>query len=499
MKKKNRKSLNDFEQKNQKNLSKNLYQLENSNKHYLYATINLYDSIETNNKENTKENYIFHTNGNISIKSKKYIENQNIQTSIINNKKAIDCNGKNKKKIFELKKMNIYSKISNFKKYYFRIKKENEVIMRKEENKEDTKEEKKDKDNDCERPEDISDYINIDNIDEEDYNYYKTLNGKIENEAIEEVEEAKEASELRQSSDFYNNISNSKSNPKKNLKDIWIKKNIYQKKESNKKDEYNNSLFSKYITFKKKEMYNKNNKIISKIGYKKSIKNISLYKNSLNSNVSKNSNAHKNEMNFEISDCYFNKSDVDNSIFKKNYYIIKETGFKNRTSNNSNKNYDIYLKNRANENLKLEYNRQREILLKSKNMRKLDKNENTSQTVPNLKKYYNNKNKENRDMINFTEKINKNYINGNKERLEKYLNKNKYYEESKFKLMKSMIISKVYYSKRNELYGKRNKYSKLFDSKDKTNKLNKTNDRIKVPIKIYNNYFNNNDKNQAKK
>jgi hypothetical protein len=365
----------------------------------------LYDSIETNNKENTKENYIFHTNGNISIKSKKYIENQNIQTSIINNKKAIDCNGKNKKKIFELKKMNIYSKISNFKKYYFRIKKENEVIMRKEENKEDTKEEKKDKDNDCERPEDISDYINIDNIDEEDYNYYKTLNGKIENEAIEEVEEAKEASELRQSSDFYNNISNSKSNPKKNLKDIWIKKNIYQKKESNKKDEYNNSLFSKYITFKKKEMYNKNNKIISKIGYKKSIKNISLYKNSLNSNVSKNSNAHKNEMNFEISDCYFNKSDVDNSIFKKNYYIIKETGFKNRTSNNSNKNYDIYLKNGANENLKLEYNRQREILLKSKNMRKLDKNENTSQTVPNLKKYYNNKNKENRGVINCLEKI----------------------------------------------------------------------------------------------
>jgi len=508
MRKKNYKNLNIFEQK--MNQSKNLYHQINNNKHYFYATINLDDSIETNN-ENTKENYIFHINGSIPINSKKYLKNQNIQTSTLNNKRSINSGEKNEKKIFELKKMNIYSKVTNFKKY-FRSKNQNEIIMKKEENKEDTKEEKKDKDNCFERPEDISDYINIENFDEQDYNY-KTLSGRIENEAIEEVEEAKEASELRQSSDFYNNISGSKSNPKKNMKDIWIKKNIYQKKDSNRKnkDKDNNSLFSKYLIFNKKEMNNKNNKIISKIGYKKSKKNISPYKSSIYSNISINSNDHKNATNFEIPDYCFNKSDRDNLIFKKNNHL-RESDYKNRTSNNSNKNYNIYLKGRKNEYLinkdgnkikriiiKLEYNNQREISLKSKKVRKLDKNKNTSQTVPNLKKYYNNKNKENGDMINCMEKIIKNYSNGNKVRVEKLENKNKCYEESKFNLMKSMKISKDYKNKRNEFYETNNKYCKLFYSRDKTNKLNKTNDRIKVPIKIYNNYFNNDDKTRVKK
>ena len=244
------------------------------------------DSIEKNNNENTKENYVFHSNGNISLKSKKYFKDQIEQTSTLYNKRPLNNRQKNKKKIFELKKINIYSKISHFKTYYLGSKFGNEELMKKEENKEDIKEEKKDKENGCERPEDISDYISIDNIGEQDYNNYKTLSGKIGSEAIEEVEEAKEASELRQSSEFYNNISSSKSNPKKNMKDIWIKKNIYQKKDSNNKNEDNNSLFSKYLTFNKKEMNNKSNQIISKIAYKKSKKNISQYKKTLYFNVS---------------------------------------------------------------------------------------------------------------------------------------------------------------------------------------------------------------------
>lgn len=518
MKNKNSKDLNSFEQKNQNILQKNLYHQINKNKHYFYATINLDDPNESNNQENSKENYIFHTNGNLPIKSKKYLKNQNVQISSLNNKKPINRRDKNDKKIFELKKLNIYSQVSNFKKY-FRSQNPNKIIMKKEENieeaKEETKEEKKDKEIGFERPEDISDYINIDNlenIDEQDNKKYKTLSGKIENEAIEEVEEAKEASELRQSSEFYNNISGSKSNPKKNMKDIWIKKNIYPKKETNKKNQDNNILFSKYLTFNKKEMNNKNNKIISKIGYKKTKKNLSPYKSILNSNVSINSNEHKNTMNYEIPDYCFNKSDRDNLIYKKNYHIIKENDYKNRTSNNSNKNYSIYLKNRKNEYLinkdgnkikkiiiKLEYNKQREISLKNKNIRKLDKNKNTSQTVPNLKKYYNNKNKENKDMTNCMEKIIKNYININKIREENLENKNKYNEENKYKLIKSMKITKDYHTKRNEFYETNNKYCKLFYSRDKTNKLNKTNDRIKVPTKIYNNYFNNDDKIRIKK
>ena len=514
MKKKHAKAINDFEQKNQMNQQKNLYHRKNNNKHYMYATINLEDSIETNNNENIKENYIFQTNGNIYIKSKEDSKNQNVQTSTLYNKRPINSKDKNEKKIVALKTMNIFSKVSNYKNNNFRNKNENEVLMREEENKEVKKEEeKKDKDNNgCERPEDISDYINIDNFDEEDYNNYKTLNGKIENEAIEEVEEAKEASELRQSSEFYNNISGSKSNLKKNKNDIWTKKNIYQKKGSNKKIEDNNSLFSKYLTFNKREIYHKSNKIISKIGYKKSKKNICSYKSSLNSNITINSNDHKNTMNFETPDYFFNKSNRDNLKFKKNYHIIKEADYKNRTSNNSNKNYNIYLKNKKNEYLnnkegnkikniilKFDYNKQREIRLKSKNMRELDKNKKSSQTVPNLKKFYHNKNKENRDMINCLEKIIKNNNNGNKGRVEKLENKNINYEESKFKLMKSMKISKDYHTKRNEFYEISNKYCKLFYSRDKSNKLNKTNDRIKVPIKIYNNYFNDDDKTRDKK
>lgn len=495
MKKKNIKSLNlnSFEHKNQ---PKNLYHQSNNNKQYLYATINLDDSIENSNCENNKDIYIPKINGRISLKSKTYLKNYNSQaSSTLNNKRSINIKEKNEKKIFELKKLNIYSKVPNFKKDFIG-KKQDKIIMKKEENKDETKEEKKDIDNRCERPEDISDYIDIVNIDEQDYNNYKTLSGKIENEAIEEVEEAKEASELKQSPEFYNNISGSKSNTKKNMKDIWFKKDIYQKKESSKKNEDNKSLFSKYLTFNKKGMNNKSNRIISKLGYKKSKKNISPYKSSINSNVTINSNDHKNIMNFEMLDYYFNKSDRDNLIFKKNFHIIKENECKNRTLNNSN-NFNIYLKNIKNEYLiskdgeklkkiiiKLEYYKQREIPLKSKNMRKLTKNKNTSQTVPNLKKYYNNKNKENRDMINCMEKILKNYINGNKARVEKLENKNKYYEERKIKLMKSSKIPKDYHSKRNEFYETSNKYSQLFYFRDKESKLNKTNDRIKVPIKI---------------
>ena len=106
---------------------------------------------------------------------------------------------------------------------------------------------------------------------------------------------------------------------------------------------------------------------------------------------------------------------------------------------------------------------------------------------------------ENRDGINCLKKIINIYNNGNKERTENSENKYIFFEESKFKSMKSNKISKDYHIKRNEFYGTSNKYCKLFYSGDKSNKLNKTNDRIKVPIKIYNNYFNDDDKTRAKK
>ena len=89
--------------------------------------------------------------------------------------------------------------------------------------------EKENKEINYEKPEDISDYININ---EQENDNYKNLNDKITNEAIEEVEEAKEASELKQqSSEIYNNLSQSikfKKNVKNFLFTILETKQIKQ-------------------------------------------------------------------------------------------------------------------------------------------------------------------------------------------------------------------------------------------------------------------------------
>ena len=99
------------------------------------------------------------------------------------------------------------------------------------------------------KPEDISDYLNID---EKEYvNNYIIKNKKITNEAIEEVEEAKEMSGLKQPSDILSPQSN-KNKSKiiikniKPLKNIVIKKKIKRRK-WNKQSNFRNSKFSNII------------------------------------------------------------------------------------------------------------------------------------------------------------------------------------------------------------------------------------------------------------
>ena len=87
------------------------------------------------------------------------------------------------------------------------------------------------------KPEDISDYLNID---EKEYvNNYIIKNKKITNEAIEEVEEAKEMSGLKQPSDILSPQSN-KNKSKIIIKNIKPLKNIVIKTKNNKNSNLKN-------------------------------------------------------------------------------------------------------------------------------------------------------------------------------------------------------------------------------------------------------------------
>ena len=99
------------------------------------------------------------------------------------------------------------------------------------------------KNEDKQKIEDISDYININEI--KKITSYKNIEKNIANEAIEEVEEAKEMSMLKQPSELMNHVLNSKSSIKKSdineNKTDYLKKKFYKIKSKNKP----NKLFLK--------------------------------------------------------------------------------------------------------------------------------------------------------------------------------------------------------------------------------------------------------------
>lgn len=371
-----------------------------------------------------------------------------------------------------------------------------------------------------EKPEDISDYINMD---EKDYNnYYKDLNGKITNEAIEEVEEAKEVSELRQSSEFFNNISNSKSSNKSNK--ILSIKDIENKKDG--KEKFINR-FNRCLTSKNEEKLNGKKKVISKKGNKKKEKNNSLNINMFNSNdslrinnnkslrISKNiiiNNDHEtitvskiNKKNSELND----KISKENLSVKKGKYIIKPIKAKirinmnsdipiksinkiyikkiiinqNKTEiNNSSNVYKIYnIKNKSKSNqINNKISAIFKIHYKSK---KLEKYENISKTVPNLKKILEKENRYDKDMtLKKNNTIQICYNNEDYKHNYKYItSKNNVYKN---KMLKAKLKNNDILSNRNEIC---HKYTKYFKSDDKIKKLNKTN--INISLKVYEQFF----------
>ena len=354
---------------------------------------------------------------------------------------------------------------------------------------------KEEKDNNNEKPEDISDYINID----EQFNN-KNLNLKITNEAIEEVEEAKEVSEIRQSSEFYTNELSSEN-----------RKQIFQKKEINK------CLINKCLNYDNKEISNNNKKIISKRKSKKIIKFNSLKIKDLTPNDSNRSSS-KKIYNKTTNNSINNKNNKDN-LSKKGKYLNKAINSKNKkniisyrqninktilykkiTKTNHNKNENKNNKNIINNN-------KSEISNKSyfNNTTKLAKYKDISKTMPNLKKTFDSNRVYNKidildnegqgGIIPVLTSININY-NNNKDKSNNIKNNKNLYNNTKN--VKSINLVKnnfrnIFGNTRNDIFKKRLKHLNLeykTNSLNKTTNSNKTNDKLNIPMKIYNQFFN---------
>lgn len=498
------------------------------------SSTNIKESLNNKNKLYNKDNQLLSFNGmnqnnlidindndiSSNIKPiKKNIKNsykkrkRNIQIKQINNGKIIfeikKLNNKNeyqnKEKSFNSKKEIINNSINEHEKIYVKDNSLNSSLL----NYKDNKKEKDEKEINNERPEDISDYISID---EYNKNEYKDLNGKITNEAIEEVEEAKEVSELRQSSELYNNISNTQSSQKQiktcSFKDIGTKKNIYNEKKIEIKKKINRSL-----TLQNKDISNKNKKISSKIKKKKILKNNSLH---INVFSSKDSKIIKDYRNIRITrpmkiNSYLNLTDKnskhnkDNIFIKKNIYSNKTIDNKTQFCINSNKsNKDtqevafkkIPINNYKNQN---SFNKNKPNQINNKKIRitninikrKIEIYKKTSKTMPNLKK-------------NVDSKIENDDTFRNRIELIKYINNNNNKNENTKKIKgnnfscKDQILKSVKNRENNKTKNKlinRNNDSnynqvKLFPSNDKIKKINKTSDKMKIPIAIYNKLLN---------
>ena len=348
--------------------------------------------------------------------------------------------------------------------------------------------------NNNEKPEDISDYINID---EQYNNIYKDLDLKITNEAIEEVEEAKEESDLRQSSLFYNNISNSKSNPKN--KEYTIN-NIGNRKDLFKKKEVNKILINKCLTLKNKEISNKSKKINKKI-----IKNNSLHRNAFTPNVAIKSSDNRNLRYSHKINITSNNSIINKNKNKNSYLINNSKKNLNINSARRNKNNRILLYksitrtnnkiNRSNKNIM--NNNKNSVFKKYINTNKCEKYKYSSKTIPNLKKiFYTNRVYNKIDILDEAS-ISINYNNDQKEKIKnikrknKLLNKNKIFKSIKIERNK---VKTFFENKNDDLF---NKYKKYFYSEDKIKSFNKTNDKLNITIKIYNRFFNEEFKNKS--
>ena len=157
-------------------------------------------------------------------------------------------------------------------------------------------------------PEDISDYINVN---EKEYNL-NDMNKITTNEAIEEVEEAKEMSELKQPSEIMSLVSNSKPS-KSSAKNSDLNKN---------KTELGNQKYNKFNL--------KNN----------------CYKLSLNKRFQKNINVSPRLKRIEIGfPKYESKHETSYKNIRKNYFKLNNIDIIKYNNNNNIENYLIFEKN----------------------------------------------------------------------------------------------------------------------------------------------------------
>lgn len=449
-----------------------------------------------NNNNNLNRNIIFILKSNKREKAQTKKKNNNDNYYLINNNgKYLNFNNKNNSVNNNLNR---------------------EIICKTENNKE--KDLLKKENN--QKPEDITDYINID---EKEYNdKYLVKERKVTNEAIEEVEEAKEMSELKQNSEKASPISNSK-NAKSFIRNALYTKDNIIKTENNNNMKYQNIDLKKKcdkIPKNKKEEKGINISLPLKsiyIGFpRKNKSKISIQKNSdkLNERVTKSYNNKKNKERILITK-QINYSPKLLDKKDKNYIITKrspqrsqnnsKTGIKKIVINRRNHNkINLSLKNKSKLNLRNDTDGTK-TLKTYNNLEGNSKNEKSNKMTPNLKNIFKNRKLMGDDIFisNNRSGIHKGILKENKSKninVPIYNNKIRFLSPDQKKNEK---ISKRIFSMK---YKNKNSVS----SEDKDKKLNKMNDiknnsyfsylsidRIKTKIKnseekyhkLFNDYF----------
>ena len=263
---------------------------------------------ELNNKDKN-DNFVFNNNSVKKIKLDKNI------FMIKNNHEKIkeNTNLEQKKENPKKENINIQDVIDNeINKYLINNKQNKKPINNTQKENKNIKENIKETDlikkEEGQIPEDISDYINVN---EKEYNL-NDMNKITTNEAIEEVEEAKEMSELKQPSEIMSLVSNSKPS-KSSAKNSDLNKN---------KTELGN------------QKYNKLN-----------LKN-NCYKLSLNKRFQKKINVSPRLKRIEIGfPKYESKHETSYKNIKKNYFKLNNIDIIKYNNNNNIENYLIFEKN----------------------------------------------------------------------------------------------------------------------------------------------------------
>ena len=439
---------------------------------------------ERNNKDKNN-NFVFNNNSVKKIKLDKNI------FMIKNNHEKIkeNTNLEQKKENPKKENINIQDKIDNeINKYLINNKQNKKPINNtQKENKnitENIKETDLIKKEEGQIPEDISDYINVN---EKEYNL-NDMNKITTNEAIEEVEEAKEMSELKQPSEIMSLVSNSKPS-KSSAKNSDLNKN---------KTELGNQKYNKLNLKNNCYKLSLNKRFQKKINVSPRLKRIEIgFPKYESKHETSYKNIRKNYFKLNNIDIikYNNNNNIENYlIFEKNNDLVRVSEIKpnyiiigkNKKDDSNNQIKKIHINQRNKNIFDLNKNNKSNIILKDlkgnhealKNVSKAFINSNNSaKTTPNIKNINNGKRiiKSNKISTDSQSDINSN-INIKIKIREKispftgrYIYNNKLKSLSKGSNRKKKINN-------NTEISKFNKHKKIIIFDDEEKKLNKTSD-----------------------